>query len=72
MIILFVGHGINHPIKTPIVLALFGGSQILGDVDGGSVASQQNFGIQSPVLQIHPNSSGFISSEQALLQTPFY
>ena len=63
MIILFIGHNINHSIHFKIVVAFFDQSQILSNVYRSAIGTLHYFFIQSLSSQVYQKSTCFIFFE---------
>ena len=69
MIVLLITHDINHAVDGIILVAQLGGTDVLGHVDRGAVAAQQQFVVQAVGRQVSPHALVLLAVEQAIFQT---
>ena len=72
MVVLFVAHDVDGLVDLKILVFQVCRTHVLGDVDGGAIATQYQLFVQPFVAQIHPNGAIFFFEEDAFGQAFFH
>ena len=69
MILLFRCHYVNQLFKGPVLMALNGGPDILGQIEGSAVAAEEDFFIQVYLGKINPDRTILFPIENTRFQS---
>jgi len=68
MIILFIGHDVNHALWGQATVALVGCAQVLGHVNGSSIGTEEQFFIQAIATKITPHRAIIFFKKRFFIQ----